>query len=117
MNKYPYNGGHLMIVPYTHKGDMARLTTLESNEMFELVRKSAGILKKAMPADGFNIGMNLGAAAGAGIAEHLHIHVVPRFIGDTNFMVAFGDTKVQSMSLVDIYDMLKPLFKGLKGKR
>lgn len=117
MNKYPYNGGHLMIVPYAHKGDMARLTTLESNEMFDLVRKSVAILKKAMPADGFNVGMNLGAAAGAGIAEHLHIHVVPRFLGDTNFMVAFGDTKVQSMSLADIYDLLRPLFDTLKGRR
>jgi ATP adenylyltransferase len=116
MNKYPYNGGHLLIVPYAHKSDISRLTPLESNEMFDLTRKSVAILKKAMPADGFNIGMNLGAVAGAGVEEHLHIHIVPRFKGDTSYMVIFADVKVQSISIGEIYDSLKPQFDRLKGK-
>jgi len=116
MNKYPYNGGHLLIVPYSHKGDITKLTRPESDALFDLTRKSVAILKKAMPADGFNIGMNLGAVSGAGIAEHLHIHVVPRFRGDTSFITVFGQVKVQSISMFEIYDMLKPGFSRLKGK-
>ncbi len=116
MNKYPYNGGHLLVMPYAHKADLARLTQLESNELFEITRKSAAIIKKAMPADGFNLGMNLGRIAGAGIEEHLHMHVVPRFSGDTSFTAVFGGVKVQSISLGEIYDLLKPGFDRLKGK-
>jgi ATP adenylyltransferase len=82
-----------------------------------MTRKSVNIINKAMPADGFNIGMNLGAVAGAGIADHLHIHVVPRFKGDTNFISVVNEVKVQSISLVEIYDLLKPGFDRLKGKR
>jgi ATP adenylyltransferase len=116
MNKYPYNGGHLLIVPYSHKSDITRLTPAESDSLFEITRKSVDIIRKAMPADGFNIGMNLGAVAGAGIEEHLHIHVVPRFKGDTSFITIFGQVKVQSISLEEIYDLLKPGFDRLKGK-
>jgi ATP adenylyltransferase len=117
MNKYPYNGGHLLIVPYSHKSDITRLTPVESESLFDMTRKSVGIINNAMPADGFNIGMNLGATAGAGIADHLHIHVVPRFKGDTNFISVVNEVKVQSISLVEIYDLLKPGFDRLKGKR
>lgn len=117
MNKYPYNGGHLLIIPYNHKSDITRLTPAESNSLFDLTRKSVEIIKKAMPADGFNIGMNLGAVAGAGIEDHLHIHVVPRFKGDTSFITIFDQVKVQSISLEEIYDLLKPGFDRLKGKR
>ena len=116
MNKYPYNGGHLLIVPRTHKKDLSQLTVSESNDLFNMTRKAVEILKKSMPADGFNIGMNLGAVAGAGIRDHLHIHVVPRFMGDTSYMVIMDDVKVQSISLLDIYDLLKPKFDLLKGK-
>jgi len=116
MNIYPYNGGHLLAMPYAHKCDINRLTTLESHELFDLSRKSIEILKRVMPADGFNLGMNLGAIAGAGIEEHLHMHIVPRFKGDTSFTAIFGGVKVQSISLCEIYDMLKPHFNRLKGK-
>lgn len=116
MNRYPYNGGHLMVVPNAHRGDLDDLTETEANEMFDLTRKSVSIIKKAMPADGFNIGMNLGAIAGAGIAEHIHIHVVPRFKGDTSYTAVIGNIKIQSISLLEIYDMLKPGFDRLKSK-
>jgi ATP adenylyltransferase len=117
MNRYPYNGGHLLIVPYAHKSDLEKLTTFEANEMFDLTRKSVAIIKKIMPADGFNIGMNLGAIAGAGIEGHLHIHVVPRFKGDTSYTAVVGNIKVQSISLLEIYDMLKAGFDRLMSKR
>jgi ATP adenylyltransferase len=116
MNKYPYNGGHLLVMPYAHKSDIARLTKLESDELFEISRKAVAIIRKAMPADGFNLGMNLGRIAGAGIEEHLHMHIVPRFRGDTSFTAIFGDVKIQSISLGEIYDLLKPGFDRLKGK-
>ena len=116
LNRYPYNGGHLMIVPNAHRGDLAELTTTEANEIFDLTRKSVAIIKEAMPADGFNIGMNLGAIAGAGIAEHIHIHVVPRFKGDTSYTAVIGNIKIQSISLGEIYEMLRPGYDRLKGK-
>ncbi len=114
MNKYPYNAGHLMIVPDKHRGDLSLLTQSESNEFFDLTRKSVGIIGNAIPADGYNIGMNIGASAGAGVKDHIHIHVVPRFTGDTNFMPLFADTKVQSIPMTEIYDLLKPGFDRLK---
>jgi ATP adenylyltransferase len=116
MNKYPYNAGHLMVVPIRHKGELVALTASESNEFFELTRKSVTVLKKAMPVDGFNIGLNLGADAGAGIRDHIHIHIVPRFKGDTNFISVLSDVKLQSISLLEIYDMLRPGFDKLKGR-
>jgi len=115
MNKYPYNVGHLLILPRAHKGDIQKLTDQEWAEMNDLTRKSLQILKDIMPTKGFNIGMNLGAVAGAGIKEHIHIHIVPRFLGDANFMCTVGNSRVQSFSMEDIYDMLKPGFDGLRG--
>jgi ATP adenylyltransferase len=114
MNRYPYNGGHLLIVPYSHVKDLDKLTSDETCDLFDVAIKSVGVLKDAMPANGFNLGMNLGAVAGAGIEEHLHMHVVPRFRGDTSFLAVLGDTKVQSISMGEIYDMLKPGFDRLK---
>ena len=116
MNKYPYNAGHLMVVPKAHKGKLGYLTSLESNEMFDLTRKSVEILKDAMPTAGFNIGLNIGSDAGAGIKDHIHIHIVPRFRGDTNFMTVLGETRVQSISMMDIYDMIKPGFDRLRDR-
>lgn len=116
MNKYPYNAGHLMVVPKSHKGNLSHLTSLESNEMFDLTRKSVEILIDAMPTAGFNIGLNIGSDAGAGIKDHIHIHIVPRFRGDTNFMTVFGETRVQSISMMDIYDMIKPGFDRLRDR-
>jgi ATP adenylyltransferase len=116
MNRYPYNGGHLMVVPYAHKKDLGILTAAEASELFDLSRKSVEVLSRAMSVDGFNLGLNLGAVAGAGIENHLHVHVVPRFKGDTNFLPILGGVKVQSFSLEEIYDLLKPGFERLKGR-
>ena len=115
MNKYPYNGGHLLVVPQAHKSSLQSLTPTESCEMFELARKSVKILQECMPADGFNIGMNIGRIAGAGIEDHLHIHIIPRFAGDTSFLAIVAETKVQSISMMEIYDMLKKKFDRLKA--
>jgi ATP adenylyltransferase len=117
MNKYPYNGGHLLIVPYAHQKDLEKLTSREADELFDLSIKSVAILKKAIPVEGINLGMNLGAVAGAGVEEHLHVHVVPRFKGDTSFLPIFSNTKVQSISLGEIYDLLKPGFDRLKSQK
>jgi len=107
MNKYPYNVGHMMVVPKKHKADLEQLTPREANEFFDLTRKSVGIFRDIIPADGFNIGMNIGADAGAGIRDHIHMHIVPRFVGDTNFMPVIADSKVQSLDMMEIYDMIK----------
>ena len=114
MNKYPYNGGHLLIVPYSHVKDLDQLTREESCDLFDFSTRAVDVLKAAMPADGFNLGINLGAIAGAGIEEHLHMHVVPRFRGDTSFLAVLGKTKVQSISMEEIYDLLKPGFDRIK---
>jgi len=99
MNRFPYNNGHLMIAPYRHIGDITKLTADEVGEMFILLQQANGILKREMKPEGFNVGMNLGRVAGAGLAEHLHLHVVPRWNGDTNFMPTLADTKVISEAL------------------
>jgi ATP adenylyltransferase len=116
LNRYPYNSGHLMIAPRAHKADLTRLTGAERAELFELVILASRILSKAMPVDGLNIGLNIGEVAGSSIKDHLHIHVVPRFLGDTNFMPVVGQTKVQSFSLEDTYNSLKKALDGLLKK-
>jgi len=94
LNRYPYNGGHLMVVPYKEVPDMNGLTDEELADLWKLVRRCTNALSAVMKPDGFNIGINLGKVAGAGIAEHLHIHIVPRWTGDTNFMPVIADTGV-----------------------
>ena len=94
MNNFPYNAGHLLIVPYREVPDLADLTEEELLELMQLCRRCQAALRETMNPDGFNIGLNLGSAAGAGIGEHLHLHVVPRWDGDTNFMPALGQTAV-----------------------
>ncbi len=94
MNRYPYTGGHLMIVPYRHLCCLEDLTAEERMELFAFQDLSVRVLKEAMKPEGFNIGMNLGKAAGAGIDDHLHIHVVPRWVGDTNFVSVIGELRV-----------------------
>ncbi|MCP4634656.1 MAG: HIT domain-containing protein [candidate division Zixibacteria bacterium] len=110
INLYPYNPGHLMIVPYRHLRNVENLKTGEHHEMIDLVVQSIRILKKIFKPHGFNTGMNLGAVAGAGIEYHLHYHVVPRFNGDINFLPAIGKTKLLSIGLDLIHDALKPEF-------
>ena len=94
MNRYPYSVGHILIAPYRHTADLTSLSDEEKNEIFTLSQLGVSILQKSMNADGFNIGMNLGRVAGAGIDTHLHLHIVPRWNGDTNFMSVTAETKV-----------------------
>lgn len=106
LNLYPYNSGHLMVVPYRHVSDYDELRPDELVEMGEFTQKSLRALRKASGAQGFNVGMNLGHVAGAGIAAHLHQHVVPRWGGDTNFMPVVGQTKVLPQLLRDTRQLL-----------
>ena len=110
MNKYPYNAGHLMVVPYQHTDDLRELSPDVHCEMFRVAAICQDVIREAINAQGFNIGLNLGKAAGAGILEHLHLHVVPRWIGDTNFMPVIMDTKVLSEDLVGTFRRLRPGF-------
>jgi ATP adenylyltransferase len=110
MNLFPYNTGHLMIVPYTHTADLVGLDPATAEELLGLTRRSVGILTSAMAPHGFNIGMNLGRTAGAGIQEHLHMHIVPRWEGDANFMPIIGGTKLIPEALDQTYAKLRPLF-------
>lgn len=111
MNKYPYNNGHLMIVPYRHQGDIEGLNAAEKEEMMVLLQVSARALKKVMSPHGFNVGMNVGKIAGAGIEDHLHFHLVPRWNADTNFMPVTGHTKVVSEGLGETWEKLKEVFQ------
>ena len=117
LNKYPYNNGHLMVVPYRHLKDLSKLTRAENAEMLELSGISVKALEKTMHPQGSNLGMNLGAAGGAGIRDHLHMHVVPRWVGDTNFMPILSDTKVLVEHLEDTYDRLAPVISKLKKSK
>jgi len=110
MNIFPYNNGHLMVAPYRHVASLEDLSSEELAQLMMLVQKSLVSLKEAMKADGYNVGMNIGAVAGAGIADHLHIHLVPRWSGDTNFMPILAETKVLPQHLDTTYEILKPLF-------
>jgi ATP adenylyltransferase len=103
MNLYPYNNGHLMIAPYRHTSNLADLDDAELLEIMQLTVKSQAALRRAFAPDGYNIGMNLGRVGGAGIADHLHQHIVPRWNGDSNFMAVIGETKVLPDSLENGY--------------
>ena len=114
MNIYPYNNGHLMVIPYKHVEDLESLPNTTLCEMTALVKECCSILREAIKPHGFNIGLNVGDAAGAGIKEHLHFHVVPRWRGDTNYMSVLDDVRVMPQHLKQTYDQLRPLFKKLK---
>jgi ATP adenylyltransferase len=106
LNRFPYNNGHLLVAPRAHKGTLAELQSDETLEIMDTVRRMAGLLDVLMHPDGHNVGLNLGRAAGAGLPGHLHWHIVPRWVGDTNFMPVLSDTKVISQSLDALYDLL-----------
>ncbi|MCS7117740.1 MAG: HIT domain-containing protein [Thaumarchaeota archaeon] len=106
LNAFPYNTGHLMVATVRHTGDITRLRDDELTEMMELTRLSVGLLNRAYRPSGFNVGMNLGKAAGAGIEDHIHMHVVPRWVGDTNFMPVIGETKILPELLNGTYERL-----------
>lgn len=107
LNRYPYNNGHLLIASNKHTGDLTKLSEAEVAEIFLLARKIIPILKKIYHPHGFNIGLNLGRHAGAGVADHLHLHIVPRWEGDTNYMPVLGATKVIPESLEESYRRIK----------
>lgn len=113
LNAFPYNTGHLMIAPLRHVGELEGMGSGGRTELMETTFHAVEILREAMGPDGFNVGLNLGAAAGAGVPGHLHMHVVPRWSGDTNFMPVVGNTKVLPEMLAETYRKLRPLFADL----
>lgn len=110
LNRYPYNPGHLMIAPYRHTASLEELTDEELHEHFEIVRRSTKILRQVFNPGGFNLGINLGKVAGAGIDSHFHTHIVPRWQGDTNFMPVLADIRVIPDALAETYEKLKGKF-------
>lgn len=110
LNKYPYTNGHLMVAPYRHTADHAELSAAEVQEMHQLLVLARDVLQETLSPQGFNLGMNLGLAAGAGVADHLHQHLVPRWVGDTNFMPVLDDVRVIPQHLERTYQLLQPLF-------
>ena len=113
LNKYPYNNGHLMVVPRRHVGRLAEATAAELTELIALTRIAEMALTEAYGAHGINVGMNLGRPAGAGVPGHLHVHLVPRWDGDTNFMTVVGDTRVVPEEPAASVTRLKPVFERL----
>jgi ATP adenylyltransferase len=111
LNRFPYNNGHLLIAPARHIPDLSQATDQELLEMTKLIRESQKALSLAIKPHGFNVGMNFGRCGGAGLPEHLHIHLVPRWDGDTNFMSVCSDTKVISQSLTELLELLKKVSK------
>ena len=110
LNRFPYNAGHLLIIPLDHKASLDRLSKSARTELMELISNSARILKESLNADGINIGLNIGKAGGAGIPSHIHFHVLPRWQGDTNFLPTLADTKQVSFDLNEMYKRLKKAF-------
>ena len=110
LNRFPYNNGHLLVVPRSHTAELGGLPAEENQELAEMLRVAVKLLEKAYTPQGYNIGMNLGRVAGAGIADHLHWHVVPRWVGDTNFMPMLADTRVMPEHLSATYERLLPYF-------
>ncbi len=115
LNKYPYNGGHLLIAPYRHITDFLSLRKEEITEIFSLIRLSVTVLNKVMKPQGYNLGANIGKVAGAGF-EHFHFHIVPRWKGDTNFLPVISDTKVVSVNLFALRDKLRKEFNRVLKK-
>ncbi len=111
LNRYPYNNGHLMVIPYRHTANLADLERDELSELMSMTTEVVNILKKTHGPQGFNLGMNLGAAAGAGIKEHLHMHIVPRWVGDTNFMTVLGEVRSIPNHLTESFIELSTAFK------
>lgn len=112
VNRYPYTSGHLMVVPFLHCADLEDLSSETRTEMMELTTRCVSVLKKIYHPQGFNVGANLGSAAGAGIPKHFHFHVVPRWQGDTNFMSTLGETRIIPEALEKTYERMKSAWEG-----
>jgi ATP adenylyltransferase len=112
MNRFPYNNGHLLVAPVRHVPSLEELTEEEVSDLLWGVRRAVRILKTVMNPDGFNVGLNLGRQAGAGMEEHMHFHIVPRWAGDTNFMTVLGDVRVVPEHIQETYKKLRPLFNA-----
>jgi ATP adenylyltransferase len=112
LNRYPYTSGHLMVVPFEHKSNLEELDSETRAEMMELTARCMRVLRQIYNPQGFNMGANIGEAAGAGIKEHVHIHIVPRWAGDTNFMSAVGETRVLPETLASTFERVKKGFEG-----
>ncbi len=113
LNKFPYVNGHVLVAPPQHVADLAALPAAEFRTLMDVVQRAVGLLAEAFHPDGMNLGMNLGAAAGAGVADHLHWHIVPRWNGDTNFMPMLAEARVIPEHLEATYDRLRPFFARL----
>jgi ATP adenylyltransferase len=111
LNKYPYNNGHVLLAPKRHENQLASLPAAEYRDLSETLRLAIDVLRRVYQPGGFNVGMNLGKCAGAGVEDHLHWHVVPRWEGDTNFMPVFGEARIIPQHLLECYDKLSPLFR------
>jgi ATP adenylyltransferase len=110
LNRYPYNGGHLLVVPYKESPDLNGLTEEELADLWKLTRRCINVLKQIMKPEGFNVGINLGKVAGAGIIEHVHVHIVPRWNGDSNFMPVIANTSVVPQALQELATQLRAAF-------
>ena len=110
LNRFPYNAGHVLVIPYAHTADLDQLPKATRTELMELLCQTSIVLKKALNAEGINVGLNQGKAAGAGIPSHLHFHSLPRWMGDTNFLPVLADTKQISFDLNTIYKQLKKAY-------
>jgi len=117
LNKYPFAAGHLLVIPRRHAGELETLSAAEHDALFRLTRDAAVRLRRAVSAQGLNIGLNLGKSAGAGIGEHLHVHIVPRWDGDTNFMPVLADVRVMPQHLQQTFRHLYPFFLDIPGRR
>lgn len=115
LNLYPYNSGHLLVVPFQHAARLEDIEPEVGAELFHVSQRAAGILREAMAPDGFNFGINQGSISGAGIADHIHLHVVPRWGGDTNFMPVLADTKVMPELLSATANKIRPMFSRLES--
>lgn len=116
MNKFPYNNGHLLVIPARHVGNITQLKKAEYSELMLTLQQACGILQNAYNTENMNLGMNHGAVAGAGIPDHLHWHIVPRWFGDTNFFPLIAETKIHSQTHEQVFKQLRPLFKKLESK-
>jgi ATP adenylyltransferase len=112
LNLYPYNSGHLLVAPYEHTADLAGLDSMVASELMHVVQRSVGVLEQVYRPEACNLGVNLGKPAGAGVPDHLHVHIVPRWNGDTNFMPVIAGTKVLPETLDQTYARLAPAFKA-----